>query len=201
MPERLKDKTSKRFYAYLPWVVLLLICLALQIADLQETLRYDRKLIQAGHYYLLLSGHLVHTGWQHAPINMVGLVLLALLFAPRFNPWQFIFVLFITGIIIDIGLWTFNPEIFRYRGLSGILHGLFIAGALYEVRLKPRYGIVLLVLLGLKLAWEQFFGAASLLGAITSEHIVVDAHLYGALGGLLAYVVWHTATTLRNIKA
>jgi len=44
--------------------------------------------------------------------------------------------------------------------------------------------LLLLVALVLKLAWEQLHGASLL---VASFPVVVDAHLYGAIGGLLAW--------------
>jgi hypothetical protein len=69
-------------------------------------------------------------------------------------------------------------------GLSGVLHGALAAGALgwWRQESKPLALGLTAVLLG-KLAWEQWHGALPLSGDMP---VVVDAHLYGAIGGSLA---------------
>jgi len=69
-----------------------------------------------------------------------------------------------------------------YAGSSGVLHGVLAAGAVAHVRRGERDGWPLLVLLAAKLAYEQGVGGLPFSGTV----VVVDAHLYGVVGGLAA---------------
>jgi hypothetical protein len=68
--------------------------------------------------------------------------------------------------------------------MSGVLHGALAAGAVswWRHESKPRALALIAILLG-KLTWEQWHGALPFSGDMP---VVVEAHLYGALGGALA---------------
>ena len=73
-----------------------------------------------------------------------------------------------------------------YVGLSGLLYGLLVAGLLAGVLERDREAIILAAFVIAKLAWEQFAGPMPGSEATTGGKVIVEAHLYGALGGLLA---------------
>jgi hypothetical protein len=76
-----------------------------------------------------------------------------------------------------------EPQLEWYVGLSGVLHGALAAGAIGWWRHESRaLALALTVVLVGKLAWEQWHGALPLSGDMP---VVVDAHLYGAVGGAL----------------
>ena len=81
-----------------------------------------------------------------------------------------------------------------YVGLSGVLHGALAAGAVAWWRYESKLlALLLSAIFAGKLAWEQWHGALPLSGDLP---VVVDAHLYGALGGALAGVLlWVVAHT------
>ena len=87
-------------------------------------------------------------------------------------------------VIIDLGFVLLEPQLEWYVGLSGVLHGALAAGAIgwWQHESRPLALALTLVLIG-KLAWEQWHGALPLSGDMP---VVVDAHLYGAIGGALA---------------
>jgi hypothetical protein len=84
---------------------------------------------------------------------------------------------------IDAGFVLFEPQLQWYVGLSGVLHGALAAGvvAWWRHETRPLALALTLVLVG-KLAWEQWHGALPLSGDMP---VIVDAHLYGAVGGFL----------------
>ncbi|HEY4973764.1 MAG TPA: hypothetical protein VII41_09155, partial [Steroidobacteraceae bacterium] len=84
---------------------------------------------------------------------------------------------------IDAGLWLLRPAVDWYLGASGVLHGAWAAGACAMYRRGDGIGAALLLLLIVKLVYEQQSGA-SLFNA--DLPLVGAAHLYGALGGMLA---------------
>ena len=88
-----------------------------------------------------------------------------------------------SALAISAGLWFFNPEIDWYVGASGALHGVMTAGTLAHLRRRDLDGWILAVFIVAKLAYEQFAGAMPFAGDAST---IVDAHLYGAIGGLVA---------------
>ena len=76
-----------------------------------------------------------------------------------------------------------NPELEWYVGASGALHGVMTAGTLAHLRRRDLDGWILAIFIIAKLAYEQFAGAMPFAGAANT---IVDAHLYGAVGGCRA---------------
>jgi len=168
------------------------IALLLQAVDAGALLEYRRGLLVA-QPWRLMSGHLVHINWMHALVNCIALVIVARLFAPELSALRQIAVLVVAAFVVGSGLAWFYPAVLWYRGLSGILHALFFAGAVAwlvaSLRAQPRSArsIVVPALLvaggWVKVAIEQPAGGtlphAEWLGAA----VVPQAHLLGAACG------------------
>jgi rhomboid family GlyGly-CTERM serine protease len=150
----------------------------------RELLRYERAAVLQGEYWRLLTGHFVHGSAQHLLLNAVGLGLIAALFPREYSAPAWLLILASSIVTIDLGFVFLKPQLQWYVGLSGVLHGALAAGALGWWRHESRaLALVLSAVLVGKLAWEQWHGALPLSGDMP---VVVDAHLYGAIGGALA---------------
>jgi rhomboid family GlyGly-CTERM serine protease len=152
-------------------------------------LRYERVAVLHGQYWRLLTAHLVHGSVRHVLLNLAGLGLIATLFGRDFRPRQWILIWVLSAVAIDVGFVWFEPQLEWYVGLSGVLHGMLAAGAVMWWRSEPKpLAIALSTILVGKLVWEQTQGALPLSGDLP---VVVNAHLYGAMGGLVAGIgVW-----------
>ena len=188
----IQNKIALR-WTYTLWLFLFVTSFSLQAAGLVSTFRFDRHLIGQGDYWLLLTGHLVHLNWSHWGLNMAGLLIVAVFFSIYGRVLEWLFVLVFTAVVTGLCLYWFNPELILYVGLSGVLHGLFIYGAMREVRYYPLSGYVLLLLLVGKLFWEYMNGPLPGSEEMTGGHVVVAAHLYGAIGGFAAAVLTKVA--------
>jgi rhomboid family GlyGly-CTERM serine protease len=146
----------------------------------QAWLRYERGALAQGQWWRLLTAHLVHLDLRHALLNAAGLALVWVLFARAYSPKAWLAILLGTIAAIDAGLWLGNSTVQWYVGSSGVLHGAMAAGALAHIRRGERDGWVLAAVLAVKLLYEQTLGALPFSG---SDPVVVDAHLYGVLGG------------------
>ena len=146
-------------------------------------LRYDRAALSDGEFWRLLSAHFVHLDLHHALLNCAGLILMWALFARDYSPGRWLAILTTTLAAIDAGLWVFDSTVLWYVGSSGALHGVMAAGTLAHLKRRERDGPLLAAFLLAKLAWEHWVGPLPLSG---SDPVVVDAHLYGVLGGLAA---------------
>ncbi len=172
-------------------LTLLLACLVLLLPTLggeaaRLGLRYERTALAQGQLWRLLSAHVVHLNLRHALVNVAGFILLWALFARDFSPRQWLVILAAAIIAIDAGLWLLDSTVEWYVGSSGVLHGILAAGTLAHLRRREPDGWVLAGLLAAKLLYEQRVGPLPFSG---SGAVVVDAHLYGVMGGLAAALI------------
>jgi len=163
------------------------VCAVLLLPELagdagRLALRYDRAGLAAGQWWRLVTAHVVHLDLQHAALNSLGLVLMWALFARDYRPLQWLGIVAGSIAAIDIGLWLRDSTVGWYVGSSGALHGVMTAGTLAHLRRRDLDGWILAAFIIVKLLYEQFAGALPF--SDSGAGVVVDAHLYGALGGL-----------------
>ena len=89
-----------------------------------------------------------------------------------------------------MGIYYFDPTLMQYVGLSGVLHGVFVFGAVMDINAKDKTGYLLFLGIWLKIAHEQFYGASTDVSNLIEASVAVNAHLWGALGGLLFSVIY-----------
>lgn len=168
------------------WLALIALCFVIQFLQLDGA--FDRGLIEQGQIWRLLTGHITHLNWSHFWLNMGGVLMVMVFFASYqsstywFGAMVFIALLSSAGLMLDM-------QLDRYVGFSGVLHGLFIIGARFELRRYKWSGVVLLVLIVAKLIWEQVFGTMPGSEEMTGGRVAVNAHLYGAVAGGLYFWV------------
>jgi len=162
---------------------LLLLAIAALGEPARLLLRYDRAQLERAEYWRLLSAHLVHLDVRHALLNSAGLALVWALFARDYSLRQWLAVALASAAAIDAGLWFAGSTVLWYVGSSGVLHGILAAGTLAYLRRGERVGWILAAALTVKLTYEQWVGALPFSG---SDPVVVDAHLYGVIGGAAA---------------
>lgn len=153
-------------------------------------LNYDRAAIAQGQWWRFITGHLVHLGMVHTLMNMSGLVLILYLFGALLRPWQWLLIGLLTALGISAGFAWLNPELAYYAGMSGVLHGLLMVGLLLAAIHRfgyPRWLLLLITVFVLaKLVSEQLPGYdIDYLQAYMHAAVIVDAHLYGAVMGVL----------------
>jgi len=169
---------------YMPWLVLGAVCLIIQWLHLGETLLFNRSLIEQGQIWRLLTAHFTHLNWNHLWLNLAGVFMVAIFFGRYVSNRYWIISIIFISLFCSAGL-MLDKQLENYVGFSGVLHGLFIIGARYELTRYKTSGIVLLVLIIGKLIWEQVYGSLPGSEEITGGRVAVNAHLYGALGGVV----------------
>ncbi len=167
-------------------IALLCFCIAAFGDAARELLRYERVAIAEGEYWRLLSAHFAHLGYPHLALNLAGLLLVWLLVGRLYSTWRCLLVAAFSIVVMDAGFWFVDSEMRWYVGLSGLLHGLLLAGAIAGFRSLPVESIVIAALVVAKLAYEQIVGPLPGSESVAGAAVVVNAHLYGAIGGALA---------------
>jgi rhomboid family GlyGly-CTERM serine protease len=168
---------------------LLLIAVALLLLGLPHEwtrthLAYERTALLHGELWRAVSAHFVHLDLQHAALNVVGFALVWALYRGLWSGGQWCLFAGIGMLAIDTGLWFLQPGVQWYVGASGVLHALLVAGLVAQLRTERGIAILVGVLLLAKLAWEARHGALPFAGE--GHDVVLPAHRYGAVGGLLA---------------
>jgi rhomboid family GlyGly-CTERM serine protease len=172
------------------------VALLLSLAGdrIQLALQYDRNAIGSGELWRLVTGHIVHGSQQHTLVNLLGVILMVALFHRTYSYWSWLIIVISGMVCIDLGFWFLMPRLQWYVGLSGVLHAVLAAGAVawWKTEPKPLAALLTLIMVG-KLIWEQTQGALPLSGELP---VVVNAHLYGEIGGLFSGLL-----RLRDVSA
>jgi rhomboid family GlyGly-CTERM serine protease len=172
-------------------IVIVGISGALMLGDdlAREWLRFDRAAIVNGQFWRLLTGHYVHLGVPHFLLNSAGLLLVWYLIGTQFSANQWLLIGAGSIIGIDLGFWLFEPQLSWYVGLSGLLHGLLVAGIINAWDEDRPMASILAVMVVAKLIYEQLAGPLPGSVASSGGSVIVAAHLYGAVGGAFTAVV------------
>jgi len=166
-------------------ITIIVTLVALIGSDASQWLRFDRSGVLNGEIWRLISGHFVHLGWSHLVLNVFGLILIWLLFHKTASDRRWLSVLLVSALGISLLLLWLNPNLQWYVGLSGVLHALFVFGSLNEISMGRKSSWILLAVVSGKLAWEQISGPLPGSEQSAGGNVIVDAHLYGAILGLL----------------
>ena len=151
---------------------------------------YQKQLISQGEIWRLVAGHFLHTNGYHLLLNLAALIMLWLLHGRFYSQLDYTLLFLLTALVTSIGIYYFSPELQQYVGLSGVLHGIFVFGALMDIRASDKTGYLLFIGVWLKIAYEQIYGASADVSSLIEASVAVDAHLWGALGGLLFSIIY-----------
>jgi rhomboid family GlyGly-CTERM serine protease len=181
------------------WIVLAIIGLISIIGFFtdpvsSEWFAYNRTAISNMEIWRLFSGHFLHTNLAHLMLNLLGVALLWALHGEYYSPKPLSALLLGLTLLTSVFIFYFSPSMQWYVGLSGVLHGLFVWGAVKDVQLGEKTGVLLLIGIALKIAYEQFVGGTENIAALIQANVAVDSHLYGAISGLLLALLSLTIT-------
>ena len=157
--------------------------------DLLASLIYHRTFILQGEYWRLFTGHIFHTNGNHLLLNLAGLTLLWSLHGQYYQCTRYLLLTLFSALSVSLGLLCFSPELSQYVGLSGILHGIFIWGALTDIQHKLKSGYLLLLGIVLKVSHEQIYGASNDITTLINAKVAIDAHLWGMLAGVCFFFI------------
>jgi rhomboid family GlyGly-CTERM serine protease len=168
-------------------VAALLVLVHVLAGAMPHALRYERRAVLDGEAWRLLSAHLVHADLRHLAWNVLGVLIVGILFARDHNPRQWLGIMLASTAAIGLGFLVLQPELEWYVGFSGVLHGCMAAGLVRWLR-RGADALTWLVggLFAAKLAWEHWAGALPFTAASLSLPVIHEAHTYGAVGGALA---------------
>lgn len=188
VPNPLRMNPSKILHCWRLPLVIAGLAIAAQGLGLESSLRYQRELVQHGQWWRLLTGNFVHLGWMHLLRDLAGLLLIWVLFHRRMSEWSWTILVLLASLGVCLGIYFFNPAIAWYVGLSGMLFGLFAAGAVLEWKSSRWRSLAMLAGMALLLAYTVFIGPLPGEESGLGGRVVPQAHVYGACMGL-AYIL------------
>lgn len=159
---------------------------ALGGSALRLQLRYDRAGIAEGEWWRVVTGHFAHLGIAHLALNLAGLGIVWLLVGSAYSLPGWVLIIASSLALIDLCFWFLDPELSWYVGLSGLLHAVLVAGIMSRFRIAKAESLALAAVLVGKIAFEQFAGPLPGSELSAGGPVVVNAHLYGAIAGILA---------------
>ena len=137
-------------------------------------------------FWRLWTAHWVHVGWIHFLLNMLAFACLPFIF-PHARTRHMTLLLMVLSPFISLMFYWFMPHIEAYAGLSGVLHGMYVAVAIVYLKYpkERNFAVLVLALIVIKIIWENTWGNSRTAQLIGSP-VLVEAHWLGALGGILA---------------
>ena len=168
-----------------------------------QQLNFQRDLIFNGELWRLVTANFIHSNYWHLLLNLAGFSVLWLLHHIHFNAWRYIALLLAASLLSSSLILFFVPELDHYIGLSGSLHAMVLLGALYDIKAKMMTGWLLLLLTLGKVTYEQWYGPDVELAQLIAAKVAIDAHLYGAISGILLFVLlqlWRFAQQKRQVR-
>jgi rhomboid family GlyGly-CTERM serine protease len=181
-------------------VVISLICIGLFAADLpspsfwptDQYFSYQYDAIAHGQVWRLITGNLLHTNLWHLLMNLAGFWVIIFLHEVHYkqHAGKLLLLFFSLCLLEGIGLYIFYPSLKAYVGLSGLLHGLFVFGAVMDIRRGYRSGYLLLLGVIIKVVYEQLFGASDSITQLINARVATESHFVGLISGMICALCW-----------
>lgn len=154
-------------------------------------LNLEASKVTQGDVWRLFTGNFVHFGWAHSLMNLAAFMIFAFALANVFSVARFIGLILFCCTTVGAGIYFLNPEYATYAGLSGAIHGFFVAGLLANKRHAFWLnGVFIALLFGKVILEHQTNYQATELQSLLPVEVAYDAHLYGAIAGLI-YGICH----------
>jgi len=169
----------------LPPLCLMLLSTVFALMQLNDVLEFNRSLVENGQYWRVFSSQFVHANWPHLALNCAGILLIWALHGEHTSPTRYIINTIFLATWCGLGILLFCPDIKIYTGLSALLHGVIIWGAVKDICVGYRTGMLLFIGVWGKVLLEQVNGPSADVGKLINSTVAIDAHLIGTIGGLI----------------
>ena len=166
-------------------MIVLVLAASLAHAGMPGALDYDRAAIGGGEWWRLLSAHYVHLNTPHLAMNLLALTLVIALLRTACRALTWFVAYAAMALAVSAALLAFEPQLMRYAGASGVIHGLVAFGACLRLPVARTESLILLAGLAAKLAWEAGGGPLAGSEALIGAPVITASHRYGAIAGVV----------------
>jgi rhomboid family GlyGly-CTERM serine protease len=163
-----------------------------------DLLAYDRHQLIDFQWWRLITGHFLHTNSTHLLLNTLGLTLLWALHGHYYPMPRYLIIFLLLCLGTSGSLYLFAPQMQWYVGLSGVLHGLFVIGAYFDIQNKLKSGWLMLIGVWLKVLHEQIYGASKDIAQLIAANVAIDAHLFGTITGSIIILYYFIANIIQR---
>jgi len=172
------------------FVEILFISIILQFLNFTSIFSYSYSDFLSYHIlWQWITPSLVHYNWIHWFLNIANLFIMIFLFQDAWNSKKFVFLFSLFSFFIMLSLYMYSPDVKYYVGMSGVLYGIVLYGALKTVLSQKFISSVVLLYVMMKLFADKivnhYMGVDVLLGDMI---VIEDVHWYGAISGLIYFV-------------
>lgn len=182
------------------FVLLMIVILQLFASDLSPLLEFDRTAIYQGEWWRLVTGHFMHSNGWHLLMNFAALLVILAVQGMHQTLTRFLVLLLAGCSMIGLMLLFLSPSMMIYVGLSGWLHALLVFGACADIVKHWSSGWLILIGVFCKVIWEQTQGASADMVSLIEANVAIDAHLFGALTGLVLFFIMQSIPVLHIDK-
>ena len=174
-------------HRWLNWLFLWLLCLIIYAISAKNitVLDYNRELIINGEYWRLISGNFNHTNIYHLLLNLGALAVIGGLHYRYYSSGAYTSLILLLSTGVGVGILWLSPSTQLYVGLSGILHGMIIVGAILDITKHYYSGYILIIGTIIKVINEQLFNSPIEMSQLIDAKVLTEAHLYGLVTGLI----------------
>ncbi len=149
-------------------------------------LSLERKYVAQGELWRLITSSTVHFGWAHTLMNLAAFAIFATALSSSFTQYSLLGIIVFCCTLVGVGVYWLNPEYETYAGLSGAIHGFFVAGLILNKRHAYWLNGLMIAALFTKIAVEhQPNYQATEIQSLLPVAVAYDAHLYGAIAGAM----------------
>jgi len=180
--------SSSQLKPYLFPLIWIVFTAILQLIG-KQYFRYESDVLSSLELWRLLSAHAVHLNWTHWLLNNLGLILLVAILRVRWTLSFWLKVILIQSLGISVALLLLNTHLNWYVGFSGVLYGLYILAALLSYKKDKLMSLIVLAIVITKIMAEQLVGSEISTQALLGAPVVIDAHAYGIVLGLVMGVL------------
>jgi len=155
--------------------------------------------------YTLITSGLIHKDWMHLFFNMLSFYFFAFQLEPILGHWQFGVLYFVSMILSDLPSVVKHKDDYHYNslGASGAISAVVFSAILYA----PMNKIMIMILpipMPAIVFGVLYLVYCSYASKYAKDHINHDAHLYGALSGVMLTIAMHPEVLpwfIQQIKA
>ena len=160
---------------------------------LSELILHPYSVARKKRIYTVITSGLIHGDWMHLAFNMFSYYFFAFQLEKLMGHWQFGLLYIASLILSDLPTVYKHRDDYQYRclGASGAVSAVIFGSIMYnptsEMLIMPiPVGIPAIIFGPLYLIYCYFSSKHG------RDHINHDAHLYGALSGLIIVIIFNT---------